>query len=86
MLAIKNEVMQIEADWSVNVRTMPIIEGVEVRIFDGYEAVLRINGKDVIEFNWTHEARSMFAEIDTAESIEIFELLARLDLSAKRSR
>lgn len=79
MLAIKEELLEIEKGWTMHLRTMPIIENVDVVIYDDKEAVLRINEEDVIEFTWTEEAESMIAEIDTAETIEVFELLARLN-------
>ncbi|MHC8516185.1 hypothetical protein [Sporosarcina sp. ITBMC105] len=79
MLTIKDELMEIEKGWTVHIRTMPIIENVEVLVYDGKEAVLRINNEDAIEFIWTEEAAAMFAEIDAAEIIEVFELLSRLN-------
>ncbi|MEZ7173564.1 hypothetical protein [Sporosarcina sp. OR05] len=59
-----------------------IIPGVELLIYNEVdEAVLRINEEDVIEFHYTPEAAAMFAQIDTAEPIELLELLARLNKS-----
>lgn len=79
MLAIKDELMEIEKGFTVHLRTIPIIESVEVLVYDFKDAVLRINDADVIEFIWCAEAAAMFAEIDTAETIEVFELLGRLN-------
>ncbi|MCG7346400.1 hypothetical protein MHZ92_20040 [Sporosarcina sp. ACRSL] len=79
MLTIKDELMEIEKGWTVHIRTMPIIEGVEVVTIDNKEASLRVNGEDIIEFNWTQEAATLFANIDVCEPIELLELLARLN-------
>lgn len=79
MLTIKDEVVEIEKGWTVHMRTMPIIENVEIVVIDNKEASLNINGDTVIEFVWNAEAQAMFAEIDTAEVIEVLELVARLN-------
>lgn len=79
MVAIKEEVVEIELGWSVNVQTTQIIEGVEVIVYDGREAVLRINGVNTIEFKWSDEAATLFANIDVCEPVE---LLACLTVTA----
>lgn len=77
-MTVQTELMTIEAGVILELKHIPIIPGVKVVVYDDREAVLRIDDVDVIEFRWTGEARSMFAELDTAESIELLELLQRL--------
>ena len=73
-------VTEIYEDWSVTYRIIPIIAGVEVNVYDdSKQAVLVINGATEIEFAWTVEAAAMFENVDTAEPIELLELLARLN-------
>ena len=66
--------------WAVSFRRIPIIENVEFVVYDDSQtAVLEINGQDTIEFAWSPEAEAMVESIDTAEPIELLELLSRLN-------
>ena len=69
-------------DWTITYRIIPIIADVEVHVYDeSKQAVLIFNDSAdsvEIEFSWTVEAAGMFDNIDTAEPIELLELLARL--------
>lgn len=78
-MGANNAVIEIEAGWTVHVRTITIIEGVEVAVYDGETAVLRINEADVIEFTWCEEAETLFTDIDVCEPIELLETVARLN-------
>lgn len=64
-------------DWMLSVVNVPIIEGISVTIYDQSEAVLNI-GNQSLEFRWTEEAAQMFLELDSAEPIELCEMLLRL--------
>jgi hypothetical protein len=69
----------LDADWTVTIVTVPIIEGVSVTVYDQKDAVLNI-GSQSLEFSWTHEAAQMFLEIDNAEPVELLEMLFRLQV------
>lgn len=78
MLAIHNDDLITNAEgWMIS-RT--IITGVSLTIFPHGEATLNINEREVIRFMWTKEAEAMFDEIDTAEPIELLELLHRFQI------
>lgn len=71
----------IEADGrKVTIEHHPIIAGVELDVYDGVEAVLRIGGMNIIKFVWNDCTRAIFDEIDTCEPIELLEALHRFQI------
>lgn len=69
------EKVKIEEDWTITIRTIPIIPGVSVKVYDEEEAEIVIR-EHCLPFDWNEETRQLVEEIDTFESIELLSLLA----------
>lgn len=57
-------------------RTMQLVEGVKVDIWNDDECTLRIAGAD-IEFAFNDETAQMLAEWDTVETLEFLDIIQR---------
>lgn len=69
------EKVEIDEGWMITIRTIPIIPGVEVKVYDEESAEIVVRGHS-LPFGWNEETRQLVEEIDTFESIELLSLLA----------
>ncbi|MFD1926956.1 hypothetical protein ACFSFY_02550 [Sporosarcina siberiensis] len=70
---VKNEV--VEEDFTVEVVTYILDTGIKLKIYDGKEATLTINGYQ-LSFTWNHATEHLFHSIETVTAIELLRIIA----------
>lgn len=60
------------------ITTTNIIPGADLMVYNNAEAALLI-GESLVEFKWTKDAQSIFADLENADVIELLAVMAQCE-------
>lgn len=67
----------IEESYVVEMKTVEIMPGVKLEVYDDKEGVLYLGKSNEIDFPWNDFAKEIFENLDTCEPIELLWLLSQ---------
>lgn len=74
-MKFNTQVVTVEDGYSIELKTVQLLDNVELAVYDDTEAKLTL-GKNEVHFQWNNEVATLFNEIDTCEPIELLVLLS----------
>lgn len=74
-MQFNTELVTVEDGYSFELKTVQLLDNVELTVYDDTEATLTL-GKNEVHFQWNNEVATLFNEIDTCETIELLVLLS----------